>query len=197
MKHKNVAPYAELVKSRGLRWPVVQDNDGFWRETPRRFVEGEDPFVAAGLGVDFYWGKLNDHKAFIWARPYEPPPEVPDDNYPFWLCTGRVLEHWHTGTMTRRVPQLHRAMPKAYVELNPVDAAAMNISTGDRVLIASRRGELVLPAWINGRSIPNRGTVFVPFFAEEDLINMVTLDAYCPLSKEPDYKKCAVAIEKV
>jgi nitrate reductase NapA len=197
MKHKDVAPYSELVKSRGLRWPAVQGKDGVWRETPRRFVEGEDPFVKPGLGVDFYWGRLKDHKAYVWARPYEPPPEVPDENYPFWLCTGRVLEHWHTGTMTRRVPQLHRAMPKAYVELNPVDAAKLNISTGDQVKVVSRRGELVLPAWINGRSIPNRGTVFVPFFAEEQLINVVTLDAHCPLSKEPDYKKCAVAIEKV
>ena len=197
MKHKDVAPYGELVKSRGMRWPVVEGSDGIWRETPRRFVEGEDPFVKPGLGVDFYWGKLKDHKAYVWARPYEPPPEVPDENYPFWLCTGRVLEHWHTGTMTRRVPQLHRAMPRAYVELNPTDAAKLNVSTGDKVKVVSRRGELVLPAWINGRSIPNRGTVFVPFFAEESLINMVTLDAHCPLSKEPDYKKCAVAIEKV
>ena len=197
MKHKNVAPYDELVKSRGMRWPVVQGPGGVWRETTRRFVEGEDPFVKPGSGVDFYWGKLKDSKAYIWARPYEPPPEMPDEKYPFWLCTGRVLEHWHTGTMTRRVPQLHRAMPKAYVELHPVDAARLNISTGDRVNITSRRGAITLPAWINGRSTPAKGSVFVPFFAEESLINQVTLGAYCPLSKEPDYKKCAVAISKV
>jgi len=197
MKHKDVAPYQELVKARGMRWPVVRGDDGIWRETPRRFVEGEDPFVKPGSGVDFYWGKSKDHKAWVWARPYEAPPEVPDEKYPFWLCTGRVLEHWHTGTMTRRVPQLHRAMPKAYVELNPEDASKLNISTGDKVRVKSRRGELTLPAWINGRSVPEKGLVFVPFFAEEDLINLVTLDAYCPLSKEPDYKKCAVSIEKV
>ncbi len=196
MKHKNVAPYDELVSSRGLRWPVVQDKAGLWHETPRRFVEGEDPFVKPGTEVDFYWGKLKDHKALIWARPYEAPPEMPDEKYPFWLCTGRVLEHWHTGTMTRRVPQLHRAMPKAYVELNPIDAAKLNISTGNKVKITSRRGELTLPAWINGRSTPAKGAVFVPFFAEESLINNITLEDYCPLSKEPDYKKCAVAIAK-
>jgi len=197
MKHKDVAPYDVLVEHRGLRWPVVKDDMGRWRETPRRFVEGEDPFVEKGRRVDFYWGKQKDHKATIWARPYEPPPEVPDETYPFWLCTGRVLEHWHTGTMTRRVPQLNAAMPKAYVELNPVDAARLDITTGDKVKLTSRRGELVLPAWINGRSIPQEGMVFVPFFAEESLINLVTLDAYCPLSKEPDYKKCAVRVEKV
>ena len=95
------------------------------------------------------------------------------------------------------MPQLHRAMPKAYVELNPLDAAKLNIATGDKVKLTSRRGELVLPAWINGRSTPAKGAVFVPFFAEESLINRVTLEAHCPLSKEPDYKKCAVAIAKV
>ena len=197
LKNKNVAPYDELVKARGLRWPVVQDANGVWRETPRRFVEGEDPFVEKGRQVDFYWGKLKDHKATIWARPYEPPPEVPDAQYPFWLCTGRVIEHWHTGTMTRRVRQLHLAMPRSYVELHPVDAARLGISTGSQVKIASRRGALVLPAWINGRSLPQKGSVFVPFFEEGKLINLVTLEAHCPLSKEPDYKKCAVKIEKV
>ncbi len=196
MKNKNVAPYDVLADARGLRWPVVENAAGEWRETPRRFVAGEDPFVQAGREVDFYWGKQKDHKATIWARPYEPPPEVPDKDYPFWLSTGRVLEHWHSGTMTRRVPQLHRAMPRAYVELHPVDAARLNIVTGSRVRLTSRRGEIVLPAWINGRSMPAKGSVFVPFFAEESLINELTLEAFCPLSKEPDYKKCAVRIEK-
>lgn len=195
MKRKNVAPYDELVKARGLRWPVVQDASGRWRETARRFVPGDDPFASSEREIDFYWG--NDGKATIWARPYEPPPEVPDEEYPFWLCTGRVLEHWHTGTMTQRVPQLHSAMPRAYVELNPYDAGKLGISTGDLVRIKSRRGEVVLPTWINGRSIPQRGLVFVPFFDETKLINRVTLQAYCPLSKEPDYKKCAVRVEKV
>jgi nitrate reductase NapA len=196
MKKYAVAPYDELAKARGMRWPVVQGKDGVWRETARRFIEGEDPFVEPGRGVDFYWGKLKDHRAYVWARPYEAPPEVPDQQYPFWLCTGRVLEHWHSGTMTRRVPQLHRAMPKAYVELNPEDATKLGIATGDKVKVTSRRGEIVLPAWINGRSTPAKGSVFVPFFAEESLINLVTLEAHCPISKEPDYKKCAVNIAK-
>ncbi len=196
-KHKDVAPYDELVKSRGMRWPVTQDADGNWKETLRRFVEGDDPYVAAGSSVDFYHGPDEKGKARIWARPYEPAPEVPDEEYPFWLCTGRVLEHWHTGTMTRRVKQLHTAMPNAYVELNPKDAYKMGISTGDPLRISSRRGELTLPAWINGRSTPAVGLVFVPFFDENKLINKVTLHDYCPLSKQPDYKKCAVKIEKV
>lgn len=196
-KHKNLAPYDEYVRTRGMRWPVVQDNLGQWKETPRRFVEGEDPFVERGEGVSFYHDKGGEGKANIIARPYEPPPEVPDNEYPFWLCTGRVVEHWHTGTMTRRVKQLYNANPKAYVELNPDDAKRLGIFTGENIRIVSRRGEIILPALINGRSIPQKGAVFVPFFDETKLINLVTFDAYCPISKEPDYKKCAVKLERV
>jgi len=131
------------------------------------------------------------------VRPFEPAPEVPDEEYPFWLCTGRVLEHWHTGTMTRRIPELHRAMPRAFVEIHPEDAREMGVSDGNPVKIVSRRGSLVVPASVEGRSIPRRGLVFVPFFDESKMINDVTLDSYCPISREPDYKKCAVRLERV
>ena len=99
--------------------------------------------------------------------------------------------------MTRRVKQLNRAMPRAYVELNPADARRMQLKTGDAVRISSRRGSIVLPAWVKGRSTPAVGAIFVPFFDETKLINRVTLDEYCPMSKEPDYKKCAVKVEKL
>jgi len=135
-----------------------------------------------------------DDKALIWFRPHENPPEMPDKDYPFWLCTGRVLEHWHTGTMTRRIPQLHRAMPKAYVEMNREDAARLSIRNGETVTVRSRRGEIDLPVWIGGRGDPKIGEVFVPFFDETKLINLVTLDEYDPYSKQPDYKKCAVTV---
>ena len=141
--------------------------------------------------------KGGENRANIWARPYEPPPEVPDNDYPFWLCTGRVLEHWHTATMTRRIKELYNANPWAYVELNPKDARELSISHGDKLRVVSRRGSVILPVSINGRSIPQEGSVFVPFFDEDALINLVTLDAFCPLSKQPDYKKCAVRLEKV
>ncbi len=196
-KHKDVAPYDELVRTHGLRWPVVQDSRGVWRETKRRFVEGEDPYVEEGKAVQFYGAAAGDDRAIIWARPYEAPPEVPDDEYPLWLCTGRVLEHWHTATMTGRIKPLHDAMPRAYVELHPEDAEAHGLNEGDLVRITSRRGSIVLPLWLQGRSLPQRGLIFVPFFDETKLINMVTLDAYCPMSKEPDFKKCAVRVESV
>ena len=145
----------------------------------------------------FYHSTTKDGRAQIWHYPYLDPPEMPDATYPFWLCTGRVLEHWHSGTMTRRVPQLARAVPRAYVEINPDDAKAAGIAQGSPVKIESRRGSIVLPARINGRGQPPRGSIFVPFFDETKLINNVTLDVTCPISKEPDYKKCAVSIMPV
>jgi nitrate reductase NapA len=190
--HHDIASYEELVAARGLRWPVVNG-----QETPYRFNAAYDPFVDPNApdGIEFY-GKP-DGRAVVWARPYEAPPEVPDATYPFWLCTGRVLEHWHSGTMTRRVPDLHRAVPEARVYLNDQDAAALGIATGDLVRITSVRGSLDLAAELECRIRCPQGTVYVPFFDEGKLINAVTLGAIDPMSKQPDYKKCAVKVEKV
>lgn len=196
-KHKNLAPYDEYVKARGLRWPVVQQKDGSWRETRFRFAEFDDSFVKKGSGIEFYHSTSKDGRAQIWFSPYQAPPEVPDKDYPLWLCTGRVLEHWHSGTMTGRIPQLRQAMPNAYLELHRQDAAELGISEGAMVKVESRRGSIELPAWIDGRGKPPRGTVFVPFFDERLLINKVTLEAHDPFSKQPDYKKCAVRVRPV
>jgi len=114
-KHKDLAPYQDLSKARGLRWPVVEQPDGTWRETPFRFMEFSDPYVEKGRGVQFYHSVTKDDRALIWFCPYVPAAEAPDADFPTWLNTGRVLEHWHTGTMTMRVPQLRNAMPNAYV----------------------------------------------------------------------------------
>jgi nitrate reductase NapA len=196
-KHKNLAPYEEYVRSRGLRWPVVQQEDGTWRETRYRFSEFDDPFVTAGANLEFYHSTSNDGRAQVWFHPYTPPPEVPDDAYPMWLCTGRVIEHWHTGTMTGRIPQLRTAMPQAYVEVNRQDAARLGIQNGEVVRVESRRGAIELPAWIDGRGSPPPGSLFVPFFDERLLINFVTLHEHDPFSKQPDYKKCAVKLSRV
>jgi nitrate reductase (cytochrome) len=194
-KHKDLAPYQEYVKARGLRWPVVQQPDGTWRETRFRFSRSDDPYVTKG-DVQFYHSVTRDDRALVWFHPYEPPPESPDAEYPFWLCTGRVIEHWHTGTMTMRVPQLQRAMPQAYVEVNAEDARRLGIANGEVVIVESRRGKVELPAWIDGRGAPAKGSLFVPFFDESIPINRATLDAHDPLSKQPDYKKCAVRLLK-
>lgn len=195
MKHKDLAPYSEYVKARGMRWPVVEKN-GKWIETRFRFSGFSDPYVEPGRKIQFYHSSTNDDRAQIWFHPWEPPAEVPDKEFPFNLCTGRVLEHWHTGSMTRRIPQLDRAMPGAYLELHPEDAEAYGIGNGDPVKVESRRGNLVLPAWINGRGRPPRGTVFIPFFDESLLCNVLTIDAIDPFSKQPDFKKSAVRISR-
>ena len=189
---KDVAGYEQLKSSRGLRWPVV---DG--KETRWRYAAGDDPYVKKSKGVHFYKAKGFGEKAAVWLRPYHPPAEVPDDQFPFWLSTGRVLEHWHSGSMTRRTKQLHQAVPAAYVELNRADAQELSVTNGSTVRLISRRGKLELPVVVDGRGRPPRGTVFVPFFDQGKLINLLTLDAMDNISKEPDYKKCAVRVERV
>ena len=197
LKHKNLAPYDEYVKARGLRWPVIKQKNGTWRETRFRFAEFDDPHVKKGAGIEFYHSTTEDGRAQIWFRPYVAPPEVPDADYPLWLCTGRVLEHWHSGTMTGRVLPLRRAMPNGYCEMNRSDASALGIQNGSLVRVESRRGAIQLPVWIDGRGRPPQGTVFVPFFDERLLINLVTLEAHDFYSKQPDYKKCAVRVKPV
>lgn len=188
---KDLASYAQLKETRGLRWPVV---DG--KETRYRYAAGYDPYVTKREGVQFYKAKGYGERAAVWRRPYQPPAESPDDEYPLWLTTGRVLEHWHTGSMTRRTTQLHQAVPSAYVELNPTDARSLGVQDGETVRVTSRRGTVELPAVTQGRAQPPRGTVFVPFFDESRLANLLTLDAMDNISKEPDYKKCAVRVER-
>jgi Anaerobic dehydrogenases, typically selenocysteine-containing len=195
-KHKDLAPYDEYVKARGLRWPVVQQADGSWRETKFRFSGFDDPYVRKGAEFQFYHSVTKDDRALIWFAPYEKATEEPDEEYPFWLCTGRVLEHWHTGTLTMRIPQLSGSVPHAYVEIHPEDAAERGIRSGDSVIVKTRRGELKLPAWINGRAKVPRGSLFIPFFDERLLVNEITLGDPDPISKEPDYKKCAATIRK-
>ena len=196
-KHKDLAPYEEYVKARGLRWPVVQQANGAWRETKFRFSEFDDSYVKKGAEIQFYHSTTKDDKAQIWFAPYEKAAEEPDAEYPFWLCTGRVLEHWHTGTMTMRIPQLHGAMPHAYVEMHPEDAAERGIANGETIAVRTRRGELKLPVWINGRAKVPRGSLFIPFFDQRLLANDLTLGEVDPISKEPDYKKCAATVGKV
>ncbi|WMJ73598.1 molybdopterin-dependent oxidoreductase [Cytophagaceae bacterium ABcell3] len=183
-----MAPYKLLKERPGVLWPFYEGKETKWR-----YNAEYDPAVKNGK-IEFY-GKP-EGKAWIWFRPYEPAPEEPCDDYPFWLNTGRVIEHWHSGSMTRRVKVLHQAVPHAYVELNPDDAKNLDIRNGEKVKLTTRRGTLTLPASINERAVPTRGQVFVPFFDEHMLINDLTLDAFCPISKQPDYKKCAVKVEK-
>jgi nitrate reductase NapA len=165
------------------------------KETLWRYREGLDPYVEAGSGVQFY-GNPNK-RANIVGAPYEPPAEAPDAEYDMWLVTGRVLEHWHSGSMTLRVPELYRAFPGAILYMHPEDAQAKGLRRGQEVRIISRRGEIRSRVEVRGRNRVPRGLVYVPFFDASQLINKVTLDATDPISKQTDFKKCAVKVVAV
>jgi len=183
----DLAEFDAYHKARGLRWPVVEGKETLWR-----FREGYDPYVKKGEGVKFY-GKP-DGKAVVFALPYQPPAESPDKDFDMWLCTGRVLEHWHTGSMTRRVAELYRAFPDAVVFMNPDDAKERGLQRGMIAKVASRRGEISLRVETRGRNKMPRGMVFIPFFDGGRLVNKLTLDATCPISRETDFKKSAVKV---
>jgi nitrate reductase (cytochrome) len=189
-KGKDLDYFDTYHQNRGKRWPVVEGEETLWR-----YREGYDPYVEEGKGVQFY--AKPDDRALIFAVPDEPPPEIPDEEYPYWLSTGRVLEHWHTGSMTRRVPELHRAVPAALLYMHPEDAREEGMRRGSEVKVVSRRGEVRLRVETRGRVRPPRGLVYVPFFDASRLINNVVLDATDPISKQTDYKKCAVRLELV
>jgi nitrate reductase NapA len=188
-KGHEMAEFDVYHKARGLRWPVIDGKETLWR-----FREGYDPHVPAGAGMAFY-GKP-DGKANIITAPFEPAAEPPDAEYDLWLCTGRVLEHWHSGSMTQRVEELHRAVPDAVVFMHPNDAKKRKLRQGSHAKLQTRRGEVVAKVETRGRNRPPEGLVFIPWFDATRLVNKLTLDQTDPLSKETDYKKCAVKITR-
>ena len=189
-KAHDLAPFEVYHQVRGLRWPVVNG-----QETPWRYNAEYDPYVEEGR--DFHFYGQTDGRAIVYALPYEPPAEAPDEEFPLWLVTGRVLEHWHSGSMTRRVPELHRAFPQAMVYMHPEDARELGVRRGTEVRIVSPRGDMHTRVETRGRNRMPRGVVYVPWFDASQLINKVTLDATDPISKQTDFKKCACRIEAV
>lgn len=188
-KGHDLGSFDDYHKTRGMRWPVVDGKETLWR-----YREGYDPFVAKGKDVHFY-GKP-DGRANIITAPYEPAAESPDAEYDLWLSTGRVLEHWHSGSMTRRVPELYRAFPDAVMFMHPNDAKKRGLRRGMAAKVSSRRGDISLRVETRGRNRTPEGLVYIPWFDAGHLVNKLTLDATDPLSKETDFKKCAVKVEK-
>jgi nitrate reductase NapA len=191
----DLAPFETYHQARGLRWPVVDGKETLWR-----FREGYDPYVKiknpqVAKGDVYFYGNANGRANIIFA-PYEPAAESPDDDYDLWLCTGRVLEHWHSGSMTRRVPELYRAVPDAVIYMSKADAKKRRLRDGQMAVIATRRGEIKARVETRGRNRPPDGLVFVPWFDANRLVNKLTLDATDPLSKETDYKKCACKVAR-
>mgnify|MGYP002725441858 CR=1 FL=1 len=188
-KGHELAEFDAYHKARGLRWPVIDGKETLWR-----YREGYDPYVKKGEEVKFYGQK--DGRANIITAPYEPPAESPDEEFDLWMSTGRILEHWHTGTMTRRVPELYRAAPDAVIYMHKEDAKERGLRRGNKAKISSSRGEMVAMIETKGRYKTPKGLVFVPFFDASRLVNKLILDATDPLSKETDYKKTPVKIVK-
>ncbi|MBM3301619.1 MAG: molybdopterin-dependent oxidoreductase, partial [Deltaproteobacteria bacterium] len=176
----------------GLQWPCPTVNHP---GTSKRYVRGMDPImdmpeiekVPPQALIYFYADKKHEGKANVFLRPYKGAEEPPDKAYPFFLTTGRVIEHWHSGTMTMRVPEIARSQPNAFVEINPKDAEPYGIKNGDLVKIISRRGYSVLPAHVVKNSLP--GILFVPWFDQDwvRMINRVTIDAVDDGSKQPEF----------
>ncbi|MBA7533957.1 Formate dehydrogenase H [subsurface metagenome] len=123
------------------------------------------------------------------------PEELPDEEYPFVFTTGRLLEHWHTGTMTRRCEVLNDLVPHGTLELNPEDAEAIGVGAGETVAVWSRRGRIEVPARLTDRVAI--GTVFLAFHFKEHPANALTIAALDPIAKIPEFKACAVSVGKL
>ncbi len=188
---------ARMKKAHGMQWPLpAEDHPGTVRRYTAKYgdslVKKFDPQAA---DISFYGAKADGNRATVWLRPAKGAAEPCDIEYSYVLTTGRQLEHWHTGTMTLKVPELKRSAPAAYVEVNPKDADRLGIKNRDKVRITSRRGSIELEAKVV--DVPMPGVLFVPMHYPDKLINLVTNDAYDAMSKQPEFKICAVKIEKV
>ncbi len=140
-------------------------------------------------------GRFTRGKGLFHGVEYKGPAEVVDNDYPFWMTTGRVYAHYHTGTMTRNSVALDNEIPSGSLEINPEDAADLDLGDGSRVKLASRRGEIETGIMITQRV--EKGVVFMPFHFEEANVNKLTNPAFDPIAKIPELKVCAVSIEKI
>jgi formate dehydrogenase major subunit len=153
-----------------------------------------DPETSDGTVVMFGDGfPTIDGRARFVAAEHSGADELPDAEYPFILVTGRILEHWHTGVMTRRVAALAAIQPESFVEVHPDDCARLALADGDLVRVRSRRGEVTLPVRQGTQTQP--GSVFIPFHFREAAANMLTTDVLDPDGKIPEFKFCAVTLE--
>ncbi|SPE39071.1 Nitrate reductase [Candidatus Sulfopaludibacter sp. SbA3] len=171
--------YELLSQAGGVQWPLS---------------EGASPPRQSRLYADGIF-PTEDGRARLLCGHWEPFPEQPNRDFPLVLNTGRTVEHWHTGTKTRRVAILERLSPAAWLEMNPRDAAPLGLRSHDRVDLVSRRG------WVRGvelrlTEITAPGQVFMPFHYFESNVNEVTQSAFDPVSREPNYKQCAVRVER-
>jgi nitrate reductase NapA len=181
--------YARLRTVPGLQWPVPTESSP---GTRRRYVGGDDPLVTPGRKIEFYGQP--DKRAVVFLRPYQASPEAPTKVFPYLLTTGRILEQWHTGTMTDRIPERAKAGGRGHFEINDADAFALGIKTGDTVRVRSRFNEMTGKAVVTPR--PRQGVLFAAFFDVAFLVNLTVSDEVDPMSRQPEYKVTAVAVTK-
>jgi len=167
--------YYDRIETEGLHWPCPN------RAHPGTPYLHKDRF-SRGLGL-------------FHAIEYLPPEELPDKEYPYMLTTGRIYVHYHTGTMTRRSPSLHKEVEEGFAEINPRQAKELGIIQGEKIKVLSRRGEIEIKADLSERMETN--TIFIPFHFVESAANMLTNPAFDPIAKIPEFKVCAVKIEKM
>ncbi len=205
--------FLDLAERMGVRQVLYPD----WATTHDAFREWQR--VSAGRMCDysqFTWDEIErvgglqwggerlygdgifptaDGRAKLHLVPCEPFVEQPNKEYDFILNTGRTVEHWHTRTKTAQVDMLNKMVPNAWIEMNPVDATRLKLRSHDRVTVVSRRSR-VANLELRITAIVAPGQVFMPFHFSETNSNLVTLGAFDPISREPNFKQCAVRIEK-
>lgn len=180
--------YESLSEHGGIQWPFPDASQNKLlkrsrnpKESIRLYADGQYP--------------TEDKKAQLFKVGWLAPSETPDEEYPFWLNTGRTVEHWHTRTKTGQISILQKLSPEAWVDFNARDARRLNLKHGDYVRVASRRGEIErIILRVTETVAP--GQIFIPFHFAEANANNLTLNEFCPISREPNYKQCAVKIEK-
>jgi ferredoxin-nitrate reductase len=187
--------YDRLREAGGIQWGGERLYAGGVFNTDPDYCEdyGHDLRTGAADSPDEYRAKDPRGRAFLHAASYEPSPEVPSEDYPLLLTTGRSLYQFHTRTKTGRAPELDAAAPEVWAELNADDAAELGIEDGDTVSIASARGSIAAPARI---ADIRPGLVFVPFHYAEQAANELTLTSWDPVSKQPMFKVAAVRVSK-
>ena len=171
--------FESIEEHGGLQWP---------------FPEGKTDYEPSRLYADGVF-EYDDGKAKLLPVDWKPFPDQPNTKYPFILNTGRTVEHWHTRTKTAQVAILERMAPNAWLEMNPQDAQRLELEPHQKVKITSRRGQ-VTGVELRITEITAPGQVFMPFHFAETNVNEVTQDAFDPISREPNYKQCAVKVER-
>ena len=173
--------YSAIEVNGGIQWPFPEDNSIDPAAARRLYVTGEF--------------QTEDGRARLLPTEWAPFPEQPNKEYPIVLNTGRTVEHWHTRTKTAGISILQRMSPRAWLEMNPVDAEQLGLAPHDRVEVISARGR-VSKVELRVTEIVAPGQVFLPFHFVESNANQLTQSAFDPISREPNYKQCAVRVER-